>query len=57
MSTAPTRISVYFADATLASAFVARWCVDGKAETAGGVFLVRESEPAPRGWDRVGPGA
>jgi hypothetical protein len=41
-------ISVYFADATLANAFVARWCVGSKVETAGGVFQVREDEPAPR---------
>jgi hypothetical protein len=41
-------ISIYFADATLASAFVARWCHGSKAETAGGVFQVREDEPAPR---------
>jgi hypothetical protein len=41
-------ISLYFADATLAGAFVARWCVGSKAETAGGVFQVREDEPAPR---------
>ena len=41
-------VSVYFADATLASAFVARWCVGSRAETAGGVFQVREDEPAPR---------
>jgi hypothetical protein len=33
---------------TLASAFVARWCVAAKAETAGGVFHVREDEPVPR---------
>ena len=31
-------ISIYFADATLASAFVARWCVGSKVEVAGGVF-------------------
>jgi hypothetical protein len=43
-------ISLYFADATLASAFVARWCVAAKVETAGGVFQVREDEPAPRIW-------
>jgi hypothetical protein len=36
------------ADATLASAFVARWCVGAKMETAGGVFQVREDEPEPR---------
>ena len=40
--------SIYFADATLASAFVARWCVGAKLETTGGVFQVREDEPAPR---------
>jgi hypothetical protein len=34
-------ISIYFADATLASAFVARWCQGSKAETAGGVFEPR----------------
>jgi hypothetical protein len=38
-------LSIYFADATLASAFVARWCVGTKVETEGGVFRVRESEP------------
>jgi hypothetical protein len=36
-------ISIYFAEATLAGAFVARWCVKPKIETAGG-----EGEPAPR---------
>jgi hypothetical protein len=41
-------ISIYFADATLASAFVARWCVGFKVETAGGVFRVREDGPVPR---------
>ena len=41
-------ISIYFADATLANAFVVRWCVGSKAEAAGGVFRVREDEPAPR---------
>jgi hypothetical protein len=41
-------VSLYFADATLASAFVARWCVASRVETAGGVFQVREDEPAPR---------
>jgi hypothetical protein len=41
-------VSIYFADATLASAFVARWCQGLKAEIAGGVFQVREDEPAPR---------
>ena len=41
-------LSIYFADATLASAFVARWCVVAKAETSGGVFEVREDEPEAR---------
>jgi hypothetical protein len=41
-------LSIYFADATLASAFVARWCAGSGAETAGGTFRVREDEPAPR---------
>jgi hypothetical protein len=35
-------LSIYFADATLASAFVVRWCIGTKVETAGGV------EPEPR---------
>jgi hypothetical protein len=41
-------VSLYFADATLASAFVARWCVGSKVETAGGVFQIRDDESAPR---------
>jgi hypothetical protein len=41
-------ISLYFTDATLASAFVARWCVGSRVETACGVFRVREDEPVPR---------
>jgi hypothetical protein len=41
-------LSIYFADATPASAFVTRWCVVAKVETAGGVFQVREDEPEPR---------
>ena len=40
-------VSLYFADATLASAFVARWCAGSMVETAGGVFQLREDEPAP----------
>ena len=39
---------IYFTDATLASAFVARWCVGATAETTGGVFRVREDQPTPR---------
>jgi hypothetical protein len=41
-------VSIYFADATLASAFVARWCLVAKIEATGGVFQVREDEPEPR---------
>jgi hypothetical protein len=41
-------VSIYFADATLASAFVARWCAGDRIETTGGVFQVREDEPAQR---------
>jgi hypothetical protein len=31
-------VSIYFLDATLASAFVARWCLGSKIETDDGVF-------------------
>ena len=41
-------VSIYFAEATLASAFVARWCIGAKVETAGGVFQVREDDPEQR---------
>src|SRR5215468_7833281 len=41
-------VSVYFADATLASEFVARWCAGAKVETTGGAFQVREDEPEAR---------
>src|SRR6202022_1301449 len=41
-------VKIYFGDSTLASAFVARWCVWAKVATAGGVFQVRDDEPAPR---------
>src|SRR5215469_3727597 len=41
-------VSIYLTDATLASAFVARWCVTAKVETAGGAFQVREDELEPR---------
>jgi hypothetical protein len=41
-------VSIYFVDAALASAFVARWCLVARVETTGGVFQVREDEPAPR---------
>jgi hypothetical protein len=41
-------ISIYFPDATLASAFVARRCAGSKIETTGGLFQVREDEPTVR---------
>ena len=41
-------VSIYFLNATLASAFVARWCATSKIETEGGVFRMRDNEPAPR---------
>ena len=39
---------IYFADATLASAFVARWCDSGKVEAVDGAFRLRDDEPTPR---------
>ena len=41
-------ISIYFLDATIAGAFVARWCAGYRVETAGGVFQMRGDEPTPR---------
>ena len=41
-------VSIYFLDATLASAFVARWCAGSRVETKDGVFRIRDDEPAPR---------
>jgi hypothetical protein len=41
-------ISIYFADATFAGAFVARWCIGAKTETASGVFRVRDDAPEAR---------
>src|SRR5262249_44274049 len=38
-------LTIYFADATLASAFVARWCVGGEVETVDGVFQVPADDP------------
>jgi hypothetical protein len=40
--------AIYFADATIASAFVVRWCAGYSAEVAHGLFRVREDEPAAR---------
>jgi hypothetical protein len=41
-------VSIYFLDATLASAFVARWCAGYKIATAEGVFRIRTDEPTAR---------
>ena len=41
-------LSIYFGDASLASAFVARWCAGYKIETAEGVFRVRTDQPTTR---------
>jgi len=41
-------VSIHFRDATLAGAFVARWCAGSKVETAEGVFRVRTDAPAKR---------
>ena len=41
-------VSIYFLDATLTSAFVARWCAGYKVETAECMFRVRTDEPAAR---------
>jgi hypothetical protein len=41
-------VSIYFREATLASAFVARWCAGSKAEAEGGVFRLRDDAPAAR---------
>jgi hypothetical protein len=41
-------LSIYFSDPALGGAFVARWCIGYKVETAGGAFRAREDEPTPR---------
>jgi hypothetical protein len=41
-------LSIYFPDAALASAFVARWCAGYRAEIAEGVFRIRADEPTAR---------
>jgi hypothetical protein len=41
-------LSIYFLDATLASAFVARWCAGHRVETAEGVFRIGADGPAAR---------
>ena len=41
-------LSIYFGAATLASAFVARWCVVAKVAMAGACSRFQEDEPEPR---------
>jgi hypothetical protein len=41
-------LAICFADATLASACVARWCAMQRVEIVDGVYQVREDEPTPR---------
>jgi hypothetical protein len=41
-------LAICFADATLASAFVARWCAMQRVEVVDGVYWVRDDEPTPR---------
>jgi hypothetical protein len=41
-------VAVYFCDAILASAFVARWCRGDTVETVEGAFRVRDGAPPMR---------
>ena len=41
-------LAVYFLDATIASAFVARWCAAQRIEIVDGVYRVRDDEPKSR---------
>jgi hypothetical protein len=41
-------VAVYFRDAVLAGAFVARWCRGHQVETVEGAFQVRDDTPAAR---------
>jgi hypothetical protein len=41
-------VALYLVDATLAAAFVARWCRQHRPDLADGALLVREDEPPQR---------
>src|SRR5436309_16085161 len=41
-------VSIYFPDTALVAAFVARWCIGYRVETAEGAFRMRKDEPTPR---------
>jgi hypothetical protein len=45
-------VAIYFHDATIAAAFVARWCAGSEVEVSEGAFRVRDDQSARR----VGPG-
>jgi hypothetical protein len=47
-------VAVYFLDAALTSAFVARWCLGSNAEMAEGAFIVRSDAPTSAGRGRAG---
>jgi hypothetical protein len=46
-------VAIYFRDATLAAAFVSRWCAGSEVEISEGALRVREDRPTPRA--QVGP--
>jgi len=41
-------MAIYFRDATMASAFVNRWCLGYRVEPADGCYRMREDQPKPR---------
>jgi hypothetical protein len=41
-------LAIYFADVTLANAFVVRWCSAQRVEIVDGTYRVRDDEPTPR---------
>jgi hypothetical protein len=41
-------VAVYFCDASLGGAFVARWCRADRVETVDGAFQIRDAAPPPR---------
>jgi hypothetical protein len=41
-------VAIYFLDASLANAFVTRWCLGYRVETVEGNFRLRDDAPAPR---------
>jgi hypothetical protein len=39
-------VAIYFRGATVAAAFVARWCAGSEVEVSEGAFQVRDDQPA-----------